>query len=101
MVQVVASLSINPDEPEAVDAYFGVAMPLIEKVGAKVLQKIEVGEAVIGEQPSELVMLVEYPDYESIERVFESIEYQAIIPTREKAFLKYNVRIVTKNDLVV
>ena len=71
MVQVVASLSINPDEPEAVATYFGVAMPLIEKVGAKVLQKIEVGEPVVGEQPSELVMLVEYPSYEDVERVLE------------------------------
>ena len=99
MVQVVASLSINPDEPEAVATYFGVAMPLIEKVGAKVLQKIEVGEPVVGEQPSELVMLVEYPSYEDVERVFKSPEYQAIIPMREKAFLKYNVCIVSKNEL--
>ena len=100
MVQVVASLSINPEEPEAVEAYFAVAMPLIEKAGAKVVQKIEVGEVVVGEQPSEMVMLVEYPSYEAVEGVFKSPEYRAIIPKREKAFLKYNVCIVSKNDLV-
>ncbi|MEM7060319.1 MAG: DUF1330 domain-containing protein [Pseudomonadota bacterium] len=101
MVQVVASLSINPEEPEALETYFQVAMPLIERVGAKVVQKIEVGEAVVGEQPSEMVMLVEYPSYEAVQRVFNSAEYQAIIPAREKAFLKYNVCIVSKNDLTV
>jgi len=48
-----------------------------------------------------MVMLVEYPDYESVEKVFKSAEYQAIIPSREKAFLKYNVCIVSKNDMVM
>lgn len=101
MVQVVASLTINPEEPEALDTYFGVAMPLIDKVGAKVIQKIEVGDPVVGEQPSELVMLVEYPSYEAVEKVFKSAEYQAVIPFREKAFLKYNVCIVSKNDTIL
>ena len=99
MVQVVASLTINPDEPEAVETYFETAMPLLEKVDAKVVQRLELGTAVIGERPSEVVMLVDYPSYEAVESVFNSPEYKAIAPTRDKAFLKYNVCIVNKNEL--
>ena len=97
MIQVVASMAFNPQEPEALQTYFDVAMPLLEKVGAKVAQKIEVGDPVIGEKASEIVMLVDYPSYDAIDSVFESDEYKAVIPIRDKAFLKYNVCIVNDN----
>lgn len=100
MIEVVASLTINPEEPEALQAYFNVAQKLIDKVGARVVQKIELGDDVIGEKASELLMLVEYADQEAVNRVFQSDEYQSIIPEREKAFLKYNVCFVVKNELV-
>ncbi len=99
MVQVVASMAFNPQEPEALQTYFDVAMPLLQKVGAKVAQKIEVRDPVIGVKASEIVMLVDYPSYDAIDRVFESDEYKAVIPIRDKAFLKYNVCIVNDNVL--
>ena len=98
MVQVVASLTINPEEPEALQKYFGVAMPLIEKAGGKICQRIELGKPIIGEQSTETVMLVDYPSFDSVERVFQSPEYKTAIPHRDKAFLKYNVCIVSKNE---
>ena len=100
MIEVVASLTINPDEPEAQHEYFTTAMQLIEKSGAKLVQKIELGQPVIGEQLSELLMLVEYANEDAVNSVFESDEYKAIIPARDKAFLKYNVCMVVRNELV-
>lgn len=100
MIQVVASLTINPNEPEALQKYFEVTMPLIKKVGAKVAQKIELGEAVIGDNPAKILMLVDYPTYDAVDAVFKSPEYLSIIDQRDKAFLNYNVCIVSKNELV-
>ena len=100
MIQVVASLTINPDEPEALQRYFDTAMPLIEKVGAKVTQKIELGEAVIGDTPAKILMLVDYPSYDAVDAVFKSEEYLSIVGDRDRAFAKYNVCIVAKNELV-
>lgn len=100
MIQVVASLTINPTEPKALQAYFDVAMPLIEKVGAKLVQKIEIGDPVVGDKLSSILMLVDYPSHEAVEAVFDSPEYKSIIPMRKRAFLKYNVCIVSTNELV-
>ena len=99
MIQLVASLTVNPDEPEALRTYFDVAMGLIEDVGAKLSQKIEYGDPVIGDKPFEMVMLVDYPNYEAVRKVFHSEAYRAIIPERDKAFLKYNICLVQTNDL--
>lgn len=100
MIQIVASLSINPDEPEALETYFSVATRLLDKVGAKITQQIEVGDSVVGEKASEIVMLVDYPSYDAIDDVFESEEYTSIIPARDRAFLKYNICIVNNNQLI-
>ncbi len=100
MVQLVASLTINPDEPEALAKYLETTTPLIEKVGAKVVQQIELGTPVVGEAPCKLLMMVEYPSHAAIEAVFESDEYKSIIPIREKAFTDYNICIVKKGGLV-
>lgn len=100
MVQVMASLTVNPEEPEALEHYFEIASMLMQKVGAKIVQKIEFGAAVIGEKGAEMVMLVNYPSYQAIDMVFKSPEYQMLIPFRDKAFLKYNICIVSNNNMV-
>ena len=100
MIQVIASLAINPDEPDALDTYFRVAGTLMEEVGASITQKIELGEAVIGEKASEIVMLVKYPSLDALQQVFNSPEYESLIPIRDKAFVKYNICYVDSNDLL-
>lgn len=94
-IQVVACLTLNPDEPEAIQTYFDTAMPLIESVGAVIRQRFDIGEAIIGERIAETMMVVEYPDHDALESVFESDDYKAIIPARDKAFLKYSVNVLS------
>ena len=99
MIQVVASLTINPEAPEAVQTYFDVALPLIQNAGAKVVQKIDVGETIVGDPPVKILMLVDYPSREAVLRVFESVEYRSIVEARKQAFLEYNVSFVSSNSL--
>ena len=98
LAQVLASLTINPAHPEAVSAYFDTALPLIESASGKVVQRLELGEQLIGTDIGKIVMLVESPDREAISNVFDSDAYRAIIPTRDKAFLQYNVSIIAAAD---
>ena len=95
-LQVVACVTINPDEPEALEAYFNVTLPLLEEVGAKVIQTMEIGVPVVGEPIGEKLMLVEYPDEDALDRVFSSEAYTSIIPSRDKAFLSYRVSILNE-----
>ncbi|MEM1299135.1 MAG: DUF1330 domain-containing protein [Pseudomonadota bacterium] len=100
MIQVIASLTTNPDEPEALKKYFEIALPLVASVGARVSQRITMGDPVIGEQASEMILVVDYPSYQAIDDVFQSAAYRSIIEARDKAFLKYNICIVDDNELV-
>ena len=91
---MIASLSVNPDETDALEEYFRVANSLIDRSGAKVLKKLEIGDPIIGEKISEIIMIVEYPDHYAIERMLNSIEYRNVIPIRDRAFRKYNLCIL-------
>ncbi len=93
-VQVVACIAINPDEPEALQAYFDATLPLLEEVGARVLQRLDITDVVVGQKMGETLMVVEYPDLGALDRVFESDRYKAIIPMRDKAFSTYNVSVL-------
>lgn len=101
MVQLIASLTMNENEPEALQAYFDTVNPLVESVGGKILQTINVGPPVVGQTPSKMVMLVEYPSRDSINQVFESEEYKAIIPVRKLAFNTYNICFIEDSTINV
>lgn len=100
MIQVVASLTTNPDAPEAVQAYMETAMRLIDGAGARVTQRIEVGAPLIGDRPAKILLLVDYPSHAAIRQVFEDPGYKALIPTRQRAFLEYNICIVDQNEML-
>ena len=99
MPQVLASLRINPENPDAVNTYFEAAIPLIEAVGGKVIEQIDLGEQLIGKTGSSFVFVVEYPDRDAIDRVFSSAQYKSIIPVRDKAFSHYNISIIEMREL--
>ena len=92
-VTVIALLSINEDEPMALAEYFRVTQPLLERAGAKIVKRFLVNQAVIGPEPAKTVVLVEYPDMEAVNSVFESPEYQSVIPFRDRAFHFYNITV--------
>lgn len=93
-VTVVAMVTINDDASEALAAYFRVAGPLLEKAGAKIVQRFEFSETIIGLEPAQSVIIVEYPSRDAVDQVFGSDEYQALKKTRDKAFSNYQISIV-------
>ncbi|MFK7942314.1 MAG: DUF1330 domain-containing protein [Paracoccaceae bacterium] len=98
MIQVVASLTINPDEQDALQDYFQVASQLMEKYEGKLVQRLELGNPVIGEKVTEIIMVVEYPDFAVVQEIFLSDEYKSVQNARDRAFLKYNICLVDRNE---
>ncbi|MGP6087445.1 DUF1330 domain-containing protein [Antarctobacter jejuensis] len=94
-VYVIACLSVNPEAQEEYQAYLDTALPLLERVGGKVAQHFPVGDVVVGNKLAETIMVVEYPDMDAVDRLFQSEEYKAIIPVRDRAFSTYSVSIVS------
>jgi uncharacterized protein (DUF1330 family) len=94
-VTVVALVSINDDEPQALAEYFRVTGPLLEKAGAKIKKNFTVNEVVVGHRPAKTVFIVEYPSRAAVDMVFRSPEYESIIPVRDLAFTDYSVSITS------
>lgn len=94
-VYVIACLTVNPEAEDDLRIYLDVAMPLVQKMGGKVTQNFTVGELVVGSRIAEAIMVVEYPDIETVHALFDSPEYKSIVPNRDRAFSTYNVSIIS------
>lgn len=97
-VTVVAMVSMNDDEPMALAEYFRVTGPLLEKAGATIKKNFTINEVVVGHRPAKTVFIVEYPNKAAVDMVFNSPEYQAVIPSRDLAFSEYSVTIAADDS---
>lgn len=93
-VTVLAHLTVAEDQPVALAAYFKVTQPLLEAAGGKIVKRFRLTDAIVGQRPSETLVIVEYPTREAVAQVFDSPEYCAIIPVRDIAFPTYRISIV-------
>ena len=92
-ITVVGLVSINDDQPYALAKYLEITEPLLECFGAKIVKRYALAADVVGESPVQTVIVVEYPDMETVEKVFSSTEYARAIPYRDLAFSRYSVHI--------
>ena len=93
-VTVLAHLTVAEDQPVALAAYFKVTQPLLEAAGGKIVKRFRLTDDIVGQRPSETLVIVEYPTREAVAQVFDSPEYRAIIPVRDIAFPTYRISIV-------
>lgn len=93
-VTVLAFVTLNEDRPQALAQYFAVTDPLLKRAGARIVRRFEVAEAIVGTRPSKTVIIVEYPDRAALDSVFQSPEYAAVVPIRDRAFRDYQVTVV-------
>lgn len=94
MVTVLAFVTISEDAPDALAAYFSVTDPLLKRAGARIVKRFAVNDVVIGSNPSQTVVIVEYPSREAVDSVFKSPEYAAVRAVRDRAFSTYAITIV-------
>lgn len=92
-VTVLAMVTINEREGDALERYLEVTAPLLEAANAVVTQMFTLNEAVVGHRPAKRVIMVEYPNREAVDSVFNSEEYKSLIPIRDRAFSSYDISI--------
>lgn len=69
------------------------AEPILKEVGARITKRYVLEKEVVGNRSAKIVIVVEYPNYEAIDKVFSSAEYAQAIPFRGKAFSEYSVHV--------
>ena len=93
-VIVLALVTINEAEPYALSKYLDATLPLLDEVGAKIVQRFDVNEVVVGRRPAQSVIMVEYPSREAVDKVFSSATYRGVLHCRDRAFLDYHISVV-------
>lgn len=97
-VTVIALLSVNENEPQALGEYFRITAPLLERARARIVRRFALNEAIVGDRPAQMAVIVEYPDREAVDLVFKSSDYRQAIPFRDRAFLKYDISVGVGDD---
>lgn len=77
------TISFTPTDKEKLAEYGKSAPATLAKYGGEFLFK-GAAEVLSGDFPHKLVGLIRFPDQESARNWYNSEEYQALIPTRDK-----------------
>ncbi len=84
-VTMITVANFAKDETEALQRYVEGTLPLLEQAGAKVLRYGGV-EALVGDEPLDLVAVMEFPSDVAMRRFLGSDAYAAMEPYRDRAF---------------
>jgi len=88
---MIVNALLNVKEKEAFEYYSEHSVPLFKNAGAESIAKHRVEETLIGAEKIHVVSILEFPTRQAIKDVFESEAYKALLPYRDKAFMKLDV----------
>ena len=80
----------NPDEMASVQEYLQGVMPLLTGAGGKLVKRLKVDRLVHGD-PSGMVLVMDFDSADAITAMFESDDYAALIPTRDRGFVEMSI----------
>ena len=80
----------NPNEMESVQEYLQAVLPLFMGAGGKLVKRLKLDKVILG-NPSGMVLVMDFESAEAITAFFESDEYAALIPTRDRGFAEMNI----------
>ena len=92
-VRVFALVTFNEDQALSLARYLEITEPLLERSGARIVERFNLEEDIVGDRPAKQVIVVEYPSREAVDAVFSSPEYASAKPFRDAAFSTYSVHI--------
>ena len=82
----------NPDEMASVQEYLQGVMPLLMGAGGRPVKRLKVDEVIHG-KPSGMVLVMDFDSDEAITGLFESEDYAALVPIRDRGFAEMNIQL--------
>lgn len=82
----------NPAEMPAVQEYLEAVMPLLQGAGGQLVKRLKVDQLLAG-KPAGMVMVMDFDSRDAVTGMFESDEYKALIPGRDRGFAEMNILI--------
>jgi uncharacterized protein (DUF1330 family) len=91
---LVVTATPNPDEMPSVQAYLQGVMPLLLGAGGTLVKRQKVGQVVNG-RPSGMVLVMDFPSEDSVNDLFGSEAYAALVPARDSGFSEMNILVTS------
>jgi len=80
----------NPDEMASVQEYLKGVLPLLMAAGGKLVKRLKVGSVIHGNR-SGMVLVMDFDSADAITAMFESNDYAALVPVRDRGFAEMNI----------
>jgi uncharacterized protein (DUF1330 family) len=80
----------NPNEMASVQEYLHGVLPLLMGAGGKPVKRLKV-DRVINGKPSGMVLVMDFDSADAISGMFESEDYAALVPVRDRGFSEMNI----------
>ncbi len=87
---LIVTAAPNPDEMAAVQEYLRGVMPLLTGAGGKPVKRLKVDRVIHGD-PSGMVLVMDFDSPDAIATMFQSDDYAALIPVRDRGFAEMNI----------
>ena len=85
----------NPDEMASVQEYLRGVMPLLTGAGGALVRRLKTSSVVNG-RPAGMVLVMDFESADAVATIFESDEYGALIPVRDRGFAEMNILITNE-----
>ena len=80
----------NPNEMASVQEYLHGVLPLLMGAGGKPVKRLKVDKVING-KPSGMVLVMDFDSADAISGMFESEDYAALVPVRDRGFSEMNI----------
>lgn len=80
----------NPNEMESLQAYLQGVLPLFTSAGGTLVRRLKTNRVVNG-RPAGMVLVMDFESADTAAALFESDEYRALIPVRDRGFAEMNI----------
>ena len=87
---LVVTATPNPEEMASVQEYLQGVLPLLKGAGGDLIKRAKVGKVIKG-NPCGMVLVMDFDSAEAITSMFESEEYAALVPARDRGFAEMNI----------
>jgi uncharacterized protein (DUF1330 family) len=90
-VIVIFTANVNTERIEALQAYIQKAQPMTAEAGGVTILNYTTVGSIAGENNPQMVVGVEFPNAAAVHALYDSEEYKALIPDRDKGLLNLNI----------
>ena len=80
----------NPNEMASVQEYLQGVLPLLMGSGGTLVRRLKTNRVVNG-RPAGMVLVMDFESADAVAAMFESDEYRALVPVRDRGFAEMNI----------